>query len=88
MGVQGTNDLADAPTFAADVLCLKVVGDTGLHLTLVNLPGLISVSGNEEDVQLVGGELIFGELTDNHSCYGPRKQWRGYPEYHPTCSSL
>lgn len=54
MGVQGANDLADTPTFAADVLRLEVVGDTGLHLTLVDLPGLISVSENEEDVQLVG----------------------------------
>lgn len=54
MGVQGANDSTDAPTFAADVLRLEVVGDTGLHLTLVDLPGLISVSENEEDVQLVG----------------------------------
>lgn len=54
MGVQGANDLADPPTFAADVLRLEVVGDTGLQLTLVDLPGLISVSENEEDVQLVG----------------------------------
>lgn len=54
MGVQGANDLAEVPTFAADVLRLEVVGDTGLHLTLVDLPGLISVSENEEDVHLVG----------------------------------
>ncbi|KAA8641672.1 putative dynamin GTPase [Aspergillus tanneri] len=44
----------DSPAFAADVLRLEVAGDTGLHLTLVDLPGLISVSENEEDVQLVG----------------------------------
>lgn len=66
MGVQGTNTLADAPTFAADVLRLEVVGDTGLHLTLVDLPGLISVSENEEDVQLVG-ELVNSYLENSRT---------------------
>ena len=40
-------------TFAADVLRLEFVGNTGLHLTVVDLPGLISVSENEEDVRTV-----------------------------------
>lgn len=53
MGVRGTDTQADGPAFAADVLRLELVGDTGLHLTIVDLPGLISVANNEEDVQLV-----------------------------------
>ncbi|GFF76201.1 hypothetical protein CNMCM6936_003813 [Aspergillus lentulus] len=66
MGVQGANDLADAPAFAADVLRLEIVGDTGLHLTLVDLPGLISVSENEDDVQLVG-DLVNAYLENSRS---------------------
>lgn len=68
MGVQrGTDDFAnDAPTFAADVLRLEIVGDTGLHLTLVDLPGLISVSENEEDVQLVG-DLVNSYLENSRT---------------------
>lgn len=66
MGVQGANDLADAPTFTADVLRLEIVGDTGLHLTLVDLPGLISVSENEEDVQLVG-DLVNSYLENSRT---------------------
>lgn len=32
---------------------MEIVGNTRLHLTIVDLPGLISVSENEHDVQLV-----------------------------------
>ncbi|KAL3475553.1 dynamin GTPase [Aspergillus californicus] len=53
MGVRTSEDQVDAPAFAADVLRLELVGDTGLHLTIVDLPGLISVSEDERDVQLV-----------------------------------
>lgn len=53
MGVRGYGIDADAPAFSADVLRLELVGKTGLHLTIVDLPGLISVSEVEEDVQLV-----------------------------------
>jgi GTP-binding protein EngB required for normal cell division len=52
VGVSGTTG-HDLPTFAADVLRLEVVGDTKLHLTVVDLPGLISVSENAADVQIV-----------------------------------
>lgn len=46
----------DAPAFAADVLSIEVIGDTGLHLTVVDLPGLISVDENEGiDVNLISG---------------------------------
>ncbi|KFZ23760.1 hypothetical protein V502_01761 [Pseudogymnoascus sp. VKM F-4520 (FW-2644)] len=46
----------EGPAFAADVLRIEVVGDTGLHLTLVDLPGLIAVENDEqteEDIALV-----------------------------------
>ncbi|OQE73290.1 hypothetical protein PENNAL_c0090G08951 [Penicillium nalgiovense] len=39
--------------FAADVLRLELVGNTGLHLIIVVLPGLISVAECEEDVKVV-----------------------------------
>jgi GTPase SAR1 family protein len=46
----------EGPAFAADVLRIEVVGDTGLHLTVVDLPGLIAVENDEqteEDIALV-----------------------------------
>lgn len=46
-------DRPDGPLFTRDVLRLEVVGDTGLNLTIVDLPGLIAVSEEEEDVNLV-----------------------------------
>jgi hypothetical protein len=49
MGVRVSEDQIDSPAFAADVLRLELVGNTGLHLTIVDLPGLISVSENEGD---------------------------------------
>jgi GTPase SAR1 family protein len=53
MGIRGHGTEPDAPAFSADVLRLELVGNTGLHLTIVDLPGLISVSENEQDVRLV-----------------------------------
>ncbi|RHZ51201.1 hypothetical protein CDV55_100581, partial [Aspergillus turcosus] len=53
MGIRGHGTEPDAPAFSADVLRLELVGNTGLHLTIVDLPGLISVSENEQDVELV-----------------------------------
>lgn len=53
MGIHGHGTGSNASTFSADVLRLELVGSTGLHLTMVDLPGLISVSENEHDVQLV-----------------------------------
>lgn len=54
MGITTSADSTlDSPAFTADVLRLEVIGDTGLHLTVVDLPGLISVSENEEDMQIV-----------------------------------
>lgn len=53
MGVRGADAQAEGPAFAADVLRLELVGNTGLHLTVVDLPGLISVAECEEDVKTV-----------------------------------
>lgn len=57
MGIRGFGHSGhDAPAFAADVLCIEVIGDIGLHLTVVDLPGLISVDETAgEDVRLVEG---------------------------------
>ncbi|KAJ5936764.1 Dynamin [Penicillium verhagenii] len=46
-------EAGSGPTFASDVLRLELVGNTGVHLTIVDVPGLISVSENEDDVNLV-----------------------------------
>ncbi|KAL4791635.1 Dynamin family protein [Aspergillus venezuelensis] len=53
MGIHGHGTNSDAPAFSPDVLCLEIVRNTGLHLTIVDLPGLISVSKNKKDVKLV-----------------------------------
>jgi GTP-binding protein EngB required for normal cell division len=54
MGVRSSsNPDMNLPAFTADVLRLEVIGNTGLHLTVVDLPGLISVSENLEDMQTV-----------------------------------
>lgn len=54
MGVRDfANPDLESPAFTADVLRLEVIGNTGLHLTVVDLPGLISVSENLEDMRTV-----------------------------------
>ena len=54
MGIR-SSEIPDGPAFAADVLRLEVIGNTGLHLTLVDLPGLISVAENPNDIETVRG---------------------------------
>lgn len=54
LGVRGFSEFTNAPAFAADVLRLELVGNTGLHLTLVDLPGLISVSEDNKDLEMIG----------------------------------
>ncbi|EEH40547.2 hypothetical protein PAAG_09000 [Paracoccidioides lutzii Pb01] len=50
MGIRGFVGSGDsAPAFSADVLRIEVVGDVGLHLTVVDLPGLVSVENEEHD---------------------------------------
>ncbi|KAJ6141200.1 dynamin GTPase [Penicillium chermesinum] len=66
MGIRTSGDALGAPAFAADVLRLELVGNTGLHLTIVDLPGLISVSENERDVQLVS-DLVDSYLESSRT---------------------
>lgn len=55
MGIRGFGNAGDdAPAFSADVLRIEAIGNTGLHLTVVDLPGLISVDETGgEDIRLV-----------------------------------
>ncbi|KAL8838823.1 MAG: hypothetical protein Q9170_001978 [Blastenia crenularia] len=56
MGIRGFDKDQEGPAFAKDVLRIKVTGPVGLHLTVVDLPGLISVPNDEQtegDVQTV-----------------------------------
>lgn len=56
MKIRGHGGVVEGPAFAADVLHMEVVGDTGLHLTVVDLPGLVAVANEEqteEDLDLV-----------------------------------
>ncbi|KAJ5629793.1 Dynamin [Penicillium herquei] len=54
-----STEFPEGPAFATDGLRLEVVGNTGLHLTLVDLPGLISV-GDDKAIQMVRS------LVDNY----------------------
>ncbi|KAF3938769.1 Dynamin-2 [Dactylella cylindrospora] len=57
MGLRGFGSHSTGPAFGADVLSIHVSGNTGRHLTVVDLPGLIAVANDEqtsEDVELVG----------------------------------
>ena len=56
LGIRGFGSVQEGPAFVEDVLRIKVFGPIGLHLTVVDLPGLISVGNEEqteEDVQTV-----------------------------------
>lgn len=56
MKIRGYSDNNDAYAFAPDALRIEVTGPIGLHLSVVDLPGLISVANEEqteEDVQAV-----------------------------------
>ncbi|KAL7929824.1 P-loop containing nucleoside triphosphate hydrolase protein [Trichoderma chlorosporum] len=56
MNIRGYCENENASAFSLDVLCIEVSGPTGLHLSVVDLPGLISVPNEEqteEDVQAV-----------------------------------
>jgi hypothetical protein len=58
MEIRGAGQTVRGRAFAADVLRLEVVGQTGLHLTVVDLPGLIAVANEEQtedDIALVSG---------------------------------
>ena len=56
MGVRDFGDSAVGPTFTQDILRITVWGATGLHLSIVDLPGLIAVANEnqtEADTQAV-----------------------------------
>ena len=56
MGVRGFGDVTHGPAFSENVLRIEMSGPVGLHLTVVDLPGLISVPNEEQtdaDVQTV-----------------------------------
>ncbi|TKA61218.1 hypothetical protein B0A55_10932, partial [Friedmanniomyces simplex] len=56
MGIRGYGDNHEGPSFAEDVLRIKVTGPCGLHLSIVDLPGLISNASEEQtedDVETV-----------------------------------
>ena len=48
MGIRGFEDVQEGPAFTSDVLRIEVTGPVGLHLTVVDLPGLISVANDEQ----------------------------------------
>ncbi|KAK2035912.1 vacuolar sorting protein VPS1 [Colletotrichum somersetense] len=56
MGIRGFTDSLNDPAFASDALRIEVTGPIGLQLSVVDLPGLISVSNEEQseaDVEAV-----------------------------------
>lgn len=56
MGLRGYSESADGPSFAEDVLRIEVTGPIGLHLSVVDLPGIILVPNEEQtehDVAMV-----------------------------------
>ncbi|RDW92727.1 dynamin family protein [Aspergillus mulundensis] len=56
MGIRGYGGQKNGPAFAADVLRIEITGPIGLQLSVVDLPGLISVVSeeqNENDVVMI-----------------------------------
>ncbi|KAJ4194581.1 hypothetical protein NW759_016514 [Fusarium solani] len=54
MGLRGFTDSDDDNAFASDALRIEISGPIGLHLSVVDLPGLISVSNEEQSDDDVG----------------------------------
>ncbi|KAK1808515.1 hypothetical protein LTR12_017127 [Friedmanniomyces endolithicus] len=48
MGLRGYGDNDLGPAFVEDILRIKVTGPSGLHLSIVDLPGLISTPSEEQ----------------------------------------
>ncbi|KAI3399279.1 hypothetical protein diail_7233 [Diaporthe ilicicola] len=51
MNIRGYSDSEDSRAFAPDALRIEVTGPIGLHLSVVDLPGLISVSNDEQTTE-------------------------------------
>ncbi|KAI9835372.1 MAG: hypothetical protein M1838_005315 [Thelocarpon superellum] len=66
MGIRGFGNVENGPAFAADVLRITLLGPTGLHLSVVDLPGLIGVTNearSDADLELVKG-MVESYLTN------------------------
>lgn len=69
MGVRGFGASIVGPTFAQDILRITVSGPTGLHLSIVDLPGLIAVVNEDQteaDVQAVH-DLVDGYVQNTRT---------------------
>lgn len=56
MGLTGYGGHTTGPAFGSDILQIKVCGDTGLNLSIVDLPGIIATPNedqNDRDVEIV-----------------------------------
>ncbi|KAK0927663.1 hypothetical protein LTR29_017608 [Friedmanniomyces endolithicus] len=63
MGIRGYGDNHEGPSFAEDVLRIKVTGPCGLHLSIVDLPSLISNASEEHTEDDVG---IVHRMVDSY----------------------
>ncbi|EHK49618.1 hypothetical protein TRIATDRAFT_50358 [Trichoderma atroviride IMI 206040] len=69
MKIRGYSDNNDGYAFAPDALRIEVTGPIGIHLSVVDLPGLISVANEEqteEDVQAVHN-MVNGYLKNSRT---------------------
>lgn len=69
MKIRGYSDRNDGCAFAPDALRIEVTGPIGVHLSVVDLPGLISVANEEqteEDVQAVQ-DMVTGYLRNSRT---------------------
>lgn len=67
--IQGHNGVQDRPAFSANVLRIEIVEDTELHLTIIDLPGLIAVTSDKqtnEDIKIVTN-LVNNYLESSHT---------------------
>ncbi|KAF4955339.1 hypothetical protein FSARC_11873 [Fusarium sarcochroum] len=69
MGLRGLTDGQDDNHLASDALRIEITGPIGLHLSIVDLPGLISVSNKEQsdkDVDAVQ-DIVASYLQDTRT---------------------
>ncbi|KAL7896234.1 P-loop containing nucleoside triphosphate hydrolase protein [Trichoderma sp. SZMC 28014] len=69
MKIRGYSDRNDGCAFASDALRIEVTGPIGVHLSVVDLPGLISVANEEQtedDVQAVQ-DMVTGYLKNSRT---------------------
>jgi len=68
LGIRGAHS-EGGPAFASDVLRIEVRGPVGLHLSIVDVPGLISVANEEQtddDVETVH-RIVDGYISDSRT---------------------